>query len=93
MRALVVEVDPLEIACTLVVSASAGVDLFDGLFPSICKDPDLVDFDLNDALSAATLIASVAALLAEEMLSLATSVIGAAFLGQLRYQDCLGSEK
>lgn len=74
-------------ACTVDVVASAGIARFDFVLPKvIASEGDLADF-WPVAVLFTVAIASVAALLADEMLSRATSVTGAAFRGQVRQLD------
>lgn len=68
-------------AWSFVVAASAGNDLFDVVFPRNARDGFLDG--VARTLSLILAAVSRAALLAEEMLSRATWVIGAAFLGQV----------
>lgn len=80
------ETDPLETALTLVVVALAGEDRFDFAFPSVsCREGDLFALGLAACVTDET--TSEAVLLAEEMLSRATCVIGTVLRGQvLLYQ-------
>jgi hypothetical protein len=72
------------VACTVDVVASAGIARFDFVLPKvIANEGDLADF-CPVAVLFTVAIASVAALLADDMLSRATSVTGAAFRGQVR---------
>jgi hypothetical protein len=71
------------VAWTVDVVASAGVARFDFVFPRVmAKEGDLADL-CPVAVLLTVAIASVAALLADDMLSRATSVTGAAFRGQV----------
>jgi hypothetical protein len=80
------EIEPLDTALTLVVVASAGGDRFEFDFPSVnCSEGDLFVFGFADRLTEE--ITSEAVVLADDMLSQATWVMGAALRGQvLLYQ-------
>jgi len=76
------ELEPLDTALTLVVVASAGGDRFDVAFPSVnCIEGDLFVFGFADRLTEEG--TSEAVVLADEMLSQATWVTGAALRGQV----------
>ena len=78
------------IAWSFVIVALAGRDLFDFVLPKVKASDDLLD-GVGTTLSLIAEAVSMAVLLAEEILSRATCVIGAAFRGQvLLYHDDLG---
>ncbi len=83
--------EPLEIALTLVVVASAGGDRLEVAFPSVnCREGVLLVFGLAGFLTDET--TSEAVLLAEEILSRAIWVMGAVLRGQvLLYQLYIAS--
>lgn len=80
------EMEPLEVALTLVVVASAGGDRLEVAFPSVnCREGVRLVFGLAGRLTDET--TSEAVLLAEDILSRALWVIGAVLRGQvLLYQ-------